>query len=99
MYLDTYPVTLPELEDLLRSTRRLIRRFVIVKADSTVSYQKVIDVLDVVGKLDITQLGLVTSASSSSAAWPARAGTTLPRRLVAGARALAAGGFVWFVRT
>jgi biopolymer transport protein ExbD len=33
---------------------------VVVKADSTVAYQKVVDVLDVVGRLDITQLGLVT---------------------------------------
>jgi len=33
---------------------------VIVKADSTIAYQRVVDVLDVVGRLDITQLGLVT---------------------------------------
>jgi biopolymer transport protein ExbD len=33
---------------------------VIIKADSTIQYQKVIDVLDVVGRLEITQLGLVT---------------------------------------
>jgi biopolymer transport protein ExbD len=31
-----------------------------VKADSTVAYQRVIDVLDVIGRLEITQLGLVT---------------------------------------
>jgi biopolymer transport protein ExbD len=61
MYLDTYPVTLPELENLLRQYKAANPNLpVIVKADSTVSYQKVIDVLDVVGKLDITQLGLVT---------------------------------------
>jgi biopolymer transport protein ExbD len=33
---------------------------VIIKADSTIQYQKIIDVLDIVGRLDITQLGLVT---------------------------------------
>jgi biopolymer transport protein ExbD len=61
MYLDTYPVTLPELENLLRQYKAVNPALpVIVKADSTVSYQKVIDVLDIVGKLDITQLGLVT---------------------------------------
>jgi biopolymer transport protein ExbD len=61
MYLDTYPVTLPELENLLRQYKAVNPALpVIVKADSTVSYQKVIDVLDVIGKLDITQLGLVT---------------------------------------
>jgi biopolymer transport protein ExbD len=33
---------------------------VVVKADSTIPYQKVVDVLDVIGRLEITQLGLVT---------------------------------------
>jgi biopolymer transport protein ExbD len=33
---------------------------VIVKADSTIAYQRVVDVLDMVGRLQITQLGLVT---------------------------------------
>jgi biopolymer transport protein ExbD len=33
---------------------------VVVKADSTIAYQKVVDVLDIVGRLEITQLGLVT---------------------------------------
>jgi biopolymer transport protein ExbD len=61
MYLDTYPVSLPELETLLRQYKGVNPNLpVIVKADSTVPYQKVVDVLDIVGKLDITQLGLVT---------------------------------------
>jgi biopolymer transport protein ExbD len=33
---------------------------VVVKADSTIAYQRVVDVLDVVGRLEINQLGLVT---------------------------------------
>ena len=33
---------------------------VIVKADSTIQYQRVVDVLDLLGRLEITQLGLVT---------------------------------------
>ena len=32
----------------------------IIKADSTIQYQKVVEVLDLVGRLEITQLGLVT---------------------------------------
>jgi biopolymer transport protein ExbD len=61
MYLDTYPVTLPELENLLRQYKAVNPSLpVIVKADSTVAYQKVVDVLDVMGRLEITQLGLVT---------------------------------------
>ena len=34
--------------------------FVDIKADSTIQYQKVVDVLDLIGRLEITQLGLVT---------------------------------------
>jgi biopolymer transport protein ExbD len=34
---------------------------VIIKADSTIQYQKVVDVLDLAGRLEITQLGLVTA--------------------------------------
>src|SRR5262249_20538490 len=61
MYLDTYPVSLPELENLLRQYKAVNPALpVIVKADSTIPYQRVVDVLDVIGRLEITQLGLVT---------------------------------------
>jgi biopolymer transport protein ExbD len=61
IYLDTFPVTLPELENLLRQYKAQDPTLpVIIKADSTLQYQRVVDVLDLVGKLDITQLGLVT---------------------------------------
>jgi biopolymer transport protein ExbD len=61
IYLDTFPVTLNELENLLRQYKTANPNLpVIVKGDATVQYQKVIDVLDLLGRLDITQLGLVT---------------------------------------
>lgn len=61
IYLDTYPVSLAELETLLRQYRAADPDLpVIVKADATVQYQRVVDVLDVIGRLEITQLGLVT---------------------------------------
>jgi biopolymer transport protein ExbD len=61
MYLDTYPVTLPELENLLRQFKASNPSLpVVVKADAGIPYQRVVDVLDVVGRLEITQLGLVT---------------------------------------
>lgn len=61
IFLDTFPVTLPELENLLRQYKGANPNLpVIVKADSGVQYQKVVDVLDIVGRLDIHQLGLVT---------------------------------------
>jgi biopolymer transport protein ExbD len=61
VYLDAYPVSLPELENLLRQYKARDPDLpVIIKADSTLQYQRVVDVLDLVGKLEITQLGLVT---------------------------------------
>ena len=61
IYLDTFPVTLAELERLLTQYKAADPDLpVIVKADSTIQYQKVVDVLDIVGRLEITQLGLVT---------------------------------------
>ncbi|MBL8200204.1 MAG: biopolymer transporter ExbD [Chromatiales bacterium] len=61
IYLDTYPVSLSELESLLGQYRAADPDLpVIVKADSTIAYQRVVDVLDLLGRLEITQLGLVT---------------------------------------
>jgi len=61
IYLDTYPVTMSELENLLRQYKAQDPSLpVIVKADAAIQYQKVVDVLDLMGKLDISQLGLVT---------------------------------------
>lgn len=61
IYLDTFPVTLEQLHSLLGQYRAADPELpVIIKADSAIQYQRVVDVLDVVGKLDIRQLGLVT---------------------------------------
>ncbi len=61
IYLDTYPVTLAELERLLTQYKAADPELpVIVKADATIQYQKVVDVLDLIGRLEISQLGLVT---------------------------------------
>jgi biopolymer transport protein ExbD len=61
IYLDTFPVTLAELERLLTQYKAADPELpVIVKADATIQYQKVVDVLDLIGRLEITQLGLVT---------------------------------------
>src|SRR5262245_35821366 len=62
IYLDTYPVSMAELENMLRQYKAVTPDLpVIIKADSTIQYQKVVDVLDLVGRLEITQLGLVTA--------------------------------------
>ena len=61
IFLDTYPVTLQELEERLRQAKAANPNFpVVIKGDAKVHYEKVVDVLDLMGRLDITQLGLVT---------------------------------------
>ena len=62
IYLDTFPVTMAELENLLRQYKAVTPDLpVIIKADSQLQYQRVVDVLDLLGRLQITQLGLVTA--------------------------------------
>lgn len=61
VYLDAYPVTLDQLESLLQQYKAANPELpVVIKADSTVQYQRVVDVLDVLGRVEIHQLGLVT---------------------------------------
>lgn len=61
-YLDAYPVSMELLESTLRQYKAADPELpVIVKGDATVQYQSVISVLDVLQRLEIHQLGLVTS--------------------------------------
>ncbi len=61
VFLDAYPVTLQELETRLAQLKAADPDLpVVVKGDAKVQYEKVIEVLDLVGRLEITQLGLVT---------------------------------------
>ena len=62
IYLDTFPVSMAQLEGLLRQYKAATPDLpVIIKADSQLQYQRVVDVLDLAGRLEITQLGLVTA--------------------------------------
>jgi len=61
IFLDTYPVTLEELEARLAGYKAANPSLpVVVKADAAIQYQRVVDVLDIMGRLEISQLGLVT---------------------------------------
>ncbi|HEX2593941.1 MAG TPA: biopolymer transporter ExbD, partial [Rhizomicrobium sp.] len=61
IFLDAYPVTLAELENQLNTAKALNPDFpVVVKGDSAVQYQKVMDVLDLLRRLDLPKVGLVT---------------------------------------
>lgn len=61
VYLDAYPVSLAQLESLLQQYKAVNPDLpVVVKGDSLVQYQRVVEVLDILGRVGITQMGLVT---------------------------------------
>lgn len=61
LYLDAYPVTMAELEAGLRAHKAVDPDFpVVIKGDAKIYYQNVMDVLDLMQRLELTQLGLVT---------------------------------------
>ena len=61
IYLDSFPVSLAELEVRLRQCKAADPNLpVIVRGDEKITYKSMIEVLDLLQKLEITQLGLVT---------------------------------------
>ena len=61
IFLDTIPVTLVELEQRLGQYKQATPDLpVVVKGDSLTQYQGIMDILDVLGRLGITQVGLAT---------------------------------------
>ncbi len=61
LYLDAYPVSMTELEAGLRAHKAVDPNFpVVIKGDAKIYYQNVMDVLDLMQRLELTQLGLVT---------------------------------------
>ncbi|MGJ7545352.1 ExbD/TolR family protein [Variovorax sp. LT1R16] len=65
LFLDAYPVTLAELEERLRTEKALSPDFpVIVRGDAAVQYAKVVEVLDLLRRIELNQVGLVTGKPS-----------------------------------
>jgi len=61
VFLDTIPVSMAELEQRLVQQRALTPDFpVVVRGDGQVPYQVVVDVLDLLGRLNMTTVGLAT---------------------------------------
>ena len=61
IFLDAYPVSLDELRTQLAALKAANPELpVVVKGDTVVQYGRVMEVLELLGQLDITQLGLVT---------------------------------------
>lgn len=62
MFLDTYPVSIEQLEvRLLELKRGNPGQSVVVKGDARAQYLKVMQVLEILKKVDISDIGLVTS--------------------------------------
>jgi len=61
VFLNTIPVTLEELEQKLNAIKSATPEFpVVIRGDSVTQYQGVMDVLDVIGRVGISQVGLAT---------------------------------------
>src|SRR3569832_296306 len=61
LYLNAYPVTLSDLENRLKTQKSLTPDFpVVLKGDAAVQYQKVMEVLDLLRRIDLPHVGLVT---------------------------------------
>ncbi len=65
IFLDTVPVSLEELEQRLTQLKSQNADFpVVIKGDSQTQYQSIMDVLDVLGRENLTQVGLATKPRS-----------------------------------
>jgi biopolymer transport protein ExbD len=61
IFLNTLPVTLPELEQKLQEAKSANPETpVVVRGDSATQYQGVMDVLDVIGRIGMEKVGLAT---------------------------------------
>ncbi len=69
VFLDAYPVTIADLETRLRTVKAENPDTpIVVKGDATVQYQKVTEVLDLLRRLDLNKVGLVTGKATNSPA-------------------------------
>jgi biopolymer transport protein ExbD len=65
VYLDAYPVSTEQLRASLAQYKAANPNLpVVLKGDAAVNYEKVIEVLQVVKQLDITEIGLVTQRAT-----------------------------------
>lgn len=64
VFLDTFPVTMEQLEArLLQFKSAHAEHPVIVKGDAAVQYERVVEILALLGKLEMTQIALVTQVN------------------------------------
>lgn len=67
IYYEAFPVSDSELEIKLRQQKAQTPDFpVVVKGDATVQYQRVVAVLDILRRLDLNKVGLITGKPRTS---------------------------------
>jgi len=67
VFIDAYAVSLTELEARLRTEKAQNPEVpIVVKGDATVQYQRVTEVLDLLRRVELNKVGLVTGKASSS---------------------------------
>ncbi len=65
MFLDAYPMTIEQLEARLRELKNVNpAQAMVIKGDAHTQYAKIMQVLELMKKVDITDIGLVTSKAS-----------------------------------
>lgn len=61
IFMDAFPVTLPDLETRLRNAKAANPEVpIVLKGDQTAQYGKITEVLDLCRRLDLNKVGLVT---------------------------------------
>lgn len=67
VFMDAYPVTLPDLETRLRNAKAANpEQPIVLKGDGGAQYAKVMEVLDLCRKLELSKVGLVTGKPQGS---------------------------------
>ncbi len=67
VFMDAYPVTLPDLETRLRNAKAANpEQPIVLKGDGGAQYAKVMEVLDLCRKLELSKVGLVTGKPTVS---------------------------------
>ena len=66
LFLDAYPVSIEQLELRLSQLKNINpSQSIVIKGDARVNYAKVMEVLELMKRLDITEIGLVTRRPSN----------------------------------
>ncbi|MFN0046029.1 ExbD/TolR family protein [Sphingorhabdus sp.] len=67
IYMDAFPVTIPDLETRLRNAKATDPEVpIVLKGDQTAQYGKIMEVLDLCRRLDLSKVGLVTGKQAAS---------------------------------